>query len=175
MLNLWLQILWTFTKIGILGFGGGPSFIPLIQEEVVAKRGWLTDEEFVDTLAMSNTLPGPITTKIAAYTGWKIAGVPGVVLGLLGLVGPSMILIILFISFVFGLKDQPRMQGVLRGIRPAVVALLAWTVWDIAPKAVKTMPQGILVIVTFVAMVLFNIHPGVAIVVAALVGFLFFA
>jgi len=175
MLQLWLQILWTFTKIGVLGFGGGPSFIPLIQEEVVANRGWLTDEEFVDTLAMSNTLPGPITTKIAAYTGWKIAGAPGVIMGLLGLVGPSMILIILFATFIFGLKDQPRMRGVLSGIRPAVVALLAWTVWDIAPKAVRNVPQGILMVVTFGAMVLFNIHPGVAIVAAAVVGFLFFA
>ena len=173
-MTLWLQILWTFSKIGVLGFGGGPAFIPLIQEEVVDVRGWLTTEEFIDTLAMGNTLPGPIATKMAAYTGWKLAGVPGAILAVAGTVGPSMILMILLITYVYSLKDQPRMQGVLRGIRPAVVALLAWTAWDIAPKAVKNVPQGIVALATFAAIILFNIHPALAIIGAAVVGFLWF-
>jgi chromate transporter len=174
MFKLWLGILWSFSKIGVLGFGGGPAFIPLIQEEVVDVNGWLTTEEFVDTLAIGNTLPGPIATKMAAYTGWKIAGVPGASLAVLGTVGPSMILMILLITFANNLQDNPRMQGVLKAIRPAVVALLAWTVWDIAPKAIKETSQGVLAVATFAVIIMFNVHPGLAIVGAAVIGFLFF-
>ncbi len=172
-MHIWLEILWTFSKIGLLGFGGGPAFIPLIQEEVVEVNGWLTTEEFVDTLAMGNTLPGPIATKMAAYTGWKIAGTPGAILAVTGTVGPSMILMIMLVTFAYGLKDAPRMQGLLRGIRPAVVALLAWTAWDIAPKTIKSVPQAVVAVVTFLAIILFNIHPALAIILAAVVGVLF--
>lgn len=170
MMILWLKILWVFTKIGLLGFGGGPSFIPLIQEEVVEVNGWLTDEEFIDTLAIGNTLPGPIATKMAAFTGWKIAGPMGAIMGVLGTVGPSMILMIILMTFLSQLKDNPKMQGLLRGIRPAVVALLAWTAWSIAPKSIKNIPQAILAIVTFLAIALLNIHPAIAIIVAGLIG-----
>lgn len=168
----WLQVLWAFTKIGLLGFGGGPAFIPLIQEEVVEVNGWLTTEEFVDALAMGNTLPGPIATKMAAYTGWKIAGPVGAVMGVLGTVGPSMIFMIILMTFLFQFKDDPRMQGVLKGIRPAVVAMLAWTVWEIAPRSIKNVPQVIVMAVTFVAISIFNIHPGLAVIGAGVVGVL---
>ena len=168
----WLQILWAFTKVGLLGFGGGPSFIPLIQEEVVEVNGWLTTEEFVDALAMGNTLPGPIATKMAAYTGWKVAGGVGAAMGVLGTVGPSMILMILLMTFLLQFKDDPRMQGVLKGIRPAVVAMLAWTVWEIAPNSIKNVPQALVMAATFLAMSIFNVHPGVAVIGAAIIGIL---
>lgn len=167
---LWLKILWTFTKIGLLGFGGGPAFIPLIQEEVVEVNGWLTTEEFIDTLAIGNTLPGPIATKMAAYTGWKIGGPIGAIMAVLGTVGPSMILMIILMVSLNQLKDDPRVQGVLQGIRPAVVALLAWTAWSIAPKSIKNVPQAILAVATFIAIAAFNIHPAIAIIVAGLIG-----
>ena len=67
MLQTWLNLFLTFSKIGVLGYGGGPAMIPLIHQEVVDGRGWMSDEEFTDTLAMGNTLPGPIATKMTMF------------------------------------------------------------------------------------------------------------
>ena len=159
----------------MLGFGGGPSFIPLIQEEVVENNGWLTTDEFVEALAIGYTLPGPIATKLAAYVGWKISGTTGMVMGVLGTVCPSMFLMILLMTFAIQFKDNPKMQGVLRGIKPAIVAMLAWTVWEIAPKSIHDIPQILVCVVTFIALVLWSMHPAWAIIVAGVVGLIFFS
>ena len=76
MQDIW-QLFVSFTKVGLFGFGGGPSMIPLIQEEVVDAQAWLTQDEFVDAFAFGNSLPGPIATKIAGYVGYQVAGVGG--------------------------------------------------------------------------------------------------
>jgi chromate transporter len=165
-----LRLLWSFSKIGMLGFGGGPSFIPLIQKEVVDVNSWLTEEEFVDALAMGNILPGPIATKMAVYTGYKLAQWPGAVIGVLGTVGPSAILMIVMALFFFTYKDHPKGQALLKAVRPAIVALLAFTAYDIFPQSVKGWDTGIIAVAAFAAIAFLDVHPALVILAAASLG-----
>lgn len=167
---LLLRIFFAFAKVGIFGYGGGPSMIPLIQEEVVDVNGWLTTEEFVDALAMGNSLPGPITTKMSAYVGYKLAGLPGSLAGVLGIATPSIILMLVLAVFFLKYKDVPKVQAALKAVRPAVVALLALVVYEIFPKSVTAWDTGLIMIVTFVVVAFLKVHPALAILGAAILG-----
>ncbi len=114
-----------FFKIGLFTFGGGYAMIPIIQNVVVDKRGWLTKEEFVEMLAVVQSLPGPISVNSALFIGYKTAKFWGALLALLGIVIPSFV-IILFIAMVFtDFIESPLVAKAFKGIRPAVVALIA--------------------------------------------------
>jgi len=170
MFQTWLHLFITFAKIGILGYGGGPAMIPLIREEVVEGRGWMTDQEFTDTLAMGNTLPGPIATKMTMFIGYKIAGWPGGLWALFSMLLPSttlmMVLGLLFLRF----KDMPYAKAMLSAVRPVVVALLAYTVYTVAKKSMSAWHHGLIAVVAFVAVTFLNVHPALTILVAAVVG-----
>lgn len=120
-----LKIFTEFFKIGLFTFGGGYAMIPIIQHAVVDKHGWLTKEEFIDMLAVVQSLPGPISVNSALFIGYKTAKFWGALLALLGIVIPSFV-IILFIAMVFtDFVDTPLVAKAFKGIRPAVVALIA--------------------------------------------------
>ena len=164
------QIFVSFTKVGVFAYGGGPSMIPLVQEEVVDVHGWMTIEEFTDALAMGYALPGPIATKMAAYIGYRIAHVPGLLVALLGTVFPSLLMMmILGISFL-AYKDTPVVQAMLKAVRPAVVGLLVVVVWQMTPKSVTSWHTAAIALVAFGAINWLNIHPAIAIVAAAATG-----
>ncbi len=92
--------------------------IPLVQVEVVDAHHWLTSEEFVDTLAMGNALPGPIATKMSAYIGYKLAGLPGAVVGVTGMILPSIILMLALAGILLTYKDTHYVQASLKAVRP---------------------------------------------------------
>jgi chromate transporter len=96
-----------FFRVGMLGFGGGPSSIPLVHQEVVKKYEWMTDEEFGDTLALANTLPGPIGTKMAGYIGYRLAGIWGCLNALFVSVFPTIFLMIVFLGLFKHIKTFP--------------------------------------------------------------------
>jgi chromate transporter len=169
---LW-RILFSFLKVGLFGYGGGPSMIPLLQEEVVELNGWLSAEEFVDALAMGNSLPGPIIVKMATFVGYKLAGVPGLVSAVLGVSLPGLLLMLLMILFFFRFKDHLKVQGVLRAVRPAVVALLAMTIYNVWPAAVgRRWDSGLIALATFLAVTVLNVHPAFTILGAAILGYI---
>ena len=170
MFQTWLNLFLTFTKIGVLGYGGGPAMIPLIQEEVVEGHTWMTDEEFVDTLAMGNTLPGPIATKMSMFVGYKVGGWVGAILGLVGLLWPSSVLMMVLGIAFLRFKDMPFAQAMLTAVRPVVVALLAYTAYSVLPASVKNWHTGLIAVVAFVAVAFFNVHPALTILIAAILG-----
>lgn len=177
--DLW-QLFYSFGKVGIFGFGGGPSMIPLIQEEVVEAQKWLSQEEFLDAFAFGNSLPGPIATKMAGYVGYQVAGAPGAAAGLIGVTVPTIIAMIALGAVYARYKDTALFSSFLKGVRPVVVALLALVVWQFAPKAFGTPPEWLgnwalwsIGIVAFVASVRFNVHPALLIVVGGAVGLSF--
>lgn len=178
MLQTWLGLFLTFTKIGVLGYGGGPAMIPLIQEEVVEGRGWMTDEEFIDTLAMGNTLPGPIATKMTLFIGYKVArqesgflmGLAGGLFALFSMLWPSLTLMMVLGLVFLRFKDMPYAKAMLTAVRPVVVALLAYTVYTVAPKGVKNWHTGLIAIASFVIVAFLNVHPALAILGAAILG-----
>lgn len=166
MLGESLKLFWSFLKIGLFGFGGGQAMIPLIQEEVVELNAWLTREEFLDLFALGNTLPGPISTKMAASVGYKVAGVLGATSSLIGLMAPSVIAMVALLAVYLRYRDAPQVEGFLRGVRPVVIALLALVVWEFAPRALgfasglgSSWPLWLIGIVAFALSVRFNVHP----------------
>ena len=122
---LFFQLFWTYLKIGTFTLGGGYVMLPMIEREVVQRRGWIDSEEFLNMIALAQAAPGLIAVNSAIFIGWRIGGWRGVIATVLGAVLPSF-LIILAIAMVFqNYKDLPAVEAVFKGIRPAVVALIA--------------------------------------------------
>lgn len=108
----------------ILGYGGGPATIPLLEYEVVNRYGWFTTHEYSEMVALGNGLPGPISTKLAAYIGYDQGGVLGAIIGLFASVAPSLIMMIGLISFLLKYKDSPKVKKLTAIIRPTIAVLL---------------------------------------------------
>ena len=167
-------LFYAFTKVGILGFGGGHSMVPLIQVEVVDNYKWLTIEEFTEALAMANSLPGPITTKMSVFTGYKVAGMTGAAVSVVGLVLPSMVLMLILASLYLKYKDLPAVKGALKALRPVVVALLALVVYNIFPTSINSWHTVMIGVLAFIAIAFLKVHPAVIIGAAALFGLTFY-
>lgn len=173
MITEFWSIFWTFFKVGILGFGGGPSMIPLMQEEVVDSQKWMTLSEFTDVLALGNGLPGPIATKMALAIGYKLHGFVGASTAFVGLLLPSSILILLVILFFYSYKDSPRLQSALKGVRPAVMALLFIVAYDVGRQSIISLPTALIGISIFFIFLFTNLHPALGLLAGGLIGLLF--
>lgn len=125
-LLLYLQLFWTYTKIGLFGFGGGYAMLSLVQDEVVVKQGWITEQQFTDIVALSQVTPGPIGINSATYIGYTATGsILGAIVATLAVSLPSFILVML-ISIAFSRFRQNRwVEAAFVGIRPASVGLIA--------------------------------------------------
>lgn len=134
---MFFQLFWTYFKIGTFTLGGGYAMLPLIQREVVDTRGWLDEEEYLNMIALAQAAPGLIAVNSAIFIGWRIGGWRGVCGAVLGAVLPSF-LIILAIATVFSeWKELPAVEAAFKGIRPAVVALIAAPLFKMAKTALK--------------------------------------
>ena len=136
MIPLW-KIFLVFAKIGAFTIGGGYAMIPIIRDELV-KRGWLTDEELPDIIALAQSAPGILAVNMSIFAGHKLRGTRGSIAATLGSVRPSF-LIILLIAMVFsGYKDNPVVERIFKGIRPVVVSLIIVPMVNMARKGNKT-------------------------------------
>ncbi len=129
---LLLELFYTFFKIGLFTFGGGYAMLPLIREEVVA-HGWLTMEGLVDFVAVSESTPGPFAVNIATYVGAETAGILGALAATAGVVLPSFLIILIVAKFYVKFKTSRAVSGVMYGLRPAVVGLMASALWGMLP------------------------------------------
>ncbi|NLP51810.1 chromate transporter [Bacillus sp. RO1] len=155
-----------FFRVGMLGYGGGPSSIPLVHKEVVGKYKWLSDDEFSDILALANTLPGPINTKMAGYIGYRVGGYTGMMNAILASTIPTIILMIVLLTTLTSFKDQAWVQGMTKAVLPVVGVLLAVLTWDFLSKSQKGLgwPAAILLILaSFLFIEILGIHPGIVI------------
>lgn len=134
MLTLW-QIMIAFGRANLLGYGGGPAVIPLVKNEIVDTFHWLTAEEFADALAIGNSLPGPIATKMSAYIGYKVAGYAGAVVALVGTVLPTALIMIALAAFLMRFKDSPILKGMIKGVKPVVFVLFVLLAIEYLPFA----------------------------------------
>ena len=140
--NLLWQIFWLFTKVAMFSWGGGPASLGLMQRETVA-AGWMTPEEFADDIAFSNALPGPTAPQASAYVGYKLAGWPGAIVAVAGTVVPATLLMLILIIGFFSIKDNMYMKAAIKGVRPFVVGLLAWTTYQVAIPVFGINTQGL--------------------------------
>ncbi|OKP97476.1 transporter [Paenibacillus sp. P46E] len=154
-------------RTGILGYGGGPSVIPLIRHDAVTRYGWLTDDEFGETLAIANALPGPIATKMAAYLGYKLMGVRGAFLSVLAHILPSGIAMIALLSAVNYLSGSKIVGGMIAAVSPVIAVMLGLMAYEFAQKAFKGLGKRIGAAFLLLALVLLevlHIHPAIVIV-----------
>jgi chromate transporter len=165
-----LDLFIAFFKIGAFTFGGGYAMISVIENEVVNKKKWLSDQEFVDMLAMVQSLPGPISINSSVYVGYKQKGVLGAIAAAVGTALPSFIIILLLAIVFTDVNDHPTIEKIFKGIRPAVVALIVAPLIRLAKKTGITYKTVIIPIVAALAVWLGNISPIYIIIGAALGG-----
>lgn len=160
-----------FFRAGMLGYGGGLSAIPIMHREVVTVYRWMDVEEFADVVALANTLPGPINTKVAGYVGYRVAGFWGLINALIASVLPSAFLMVLILTVLNSFKDNPFVQGMTKGILPVAGVMIGVLAWDFVRLSKKTMGWIMTIaflIISIVVMEVFNIHP--ALLIAGFVG-----
>ncbi len=133
--NIYWQLFVTFVRIGSFTFGGGYAMIPLIQKEVVDKRKWIEQNEFIDMLAMAQSAPGVMAINTAIFVGYKIKGFKGSLATSLGSALPSFIIILLIAMYFSEFRDNETVARIFMGIRPAVVALIAAPLYNMAKMA----------------------------------------
>lgn len=121
---IYLQLFYEFFKTGLFAVGGGLATLPFLQEMAV-KTGWFTLAELTDMIAVSESTPGPIGVNMATYAGFTTAGIPGAVIATLGLITPSVIVILIVAGFLKRFKDSPIVAAIFSGLRPASSALIA--------------------------------------------------
>ena len=132
---LYWQLFYTFLKIGTFTLGGGYAMIPLIQAEVVDRRRWIDEQEFLNMLALAQSAPGIIAVNTAIFIGYSIKGWRGLICTLLGAVLPSFCIILLIATVFTRFKDSPQVEAVMKGVRPAVVALIVAPLYRMARSA----------------------------------------
>lgn len=169
-MKIYLDIFIAFFRCGVFGYGGGQATIPLVQEEVVETFKWLTIEEFTDAYAFGNSLPGPITTKMAALVGYKVGGVLGAIVGLIGMVVPSAIAIIALINIYLKYKETAWLKGMMKGVRPVVVVLIIKVVYMMAQKSFPVTPTYVIAAIASVAIFKYDIHPIILITLSLAYG-----
>lgn len=161
-----LKIFWVFFKVGMLGYGGGPSSIPLVHKEVVDTHKWMTDEAFQDALAIGNVLPGPIATKLGGYIGYLQKGWMGLANAVFATILPTIILMIILLKLFTEFKDLEWVQGMSNGVMPVVGVMLAILTYEFLAKAkARTTWQFIILftLIAFLLLVVLEIHPAIII------------
>ncbi len=163
----------TFFKIGMFTLGGGYAMIPIIEAEVVDKHKWVTREEFLDLIAVAQSCPGVFAANISIFIGYKLKKVPGAVVTCLGTCLPSFLIILLIAMFFRHFQDNPVVASIFRGIRPAVVALIAVPTFNLAKSAGITWATCWIPIVSAVLIWLLGVSPILIILMAALGGYVY--
>lgn len=169
-MNPYLQLFTSFAKIGSFTIGGGYAMIPLIRAEVVTKHKWVSDDEFLDFLAISQSAPGILAINISIFIGEKLKGAKGSVVAALGTALPSFVMILLIAMFFQTFRENEIVNSVFAGIRPAVVALIAVPLITLSKGANLNKYTSLIPIIAVLLIVFLEISPVWIIVAGALLG-----
>ena len=158
------QLFLTFAKVGVMTFGGGYAMLPILQREVVEKKGWASDEELTDYFAVGQCTPGVIAVNTATFIGYKLTGIPGGIIATLGVVFPSIVIITLIAACLSNFADIPMVQHALGGVNAAVVALIAASVIKLGKSTLKNTPSVLIYLCVLALAVAgsFLVLPGLA-------------
>lgn len=173
---IYWELFLAFFIPGIVGYGGGPASIPLIQTEVVDRYGWVSADEFVELLAIGNALPGPIATKMAGYVGYEVGGAFGAFVALFATVAPSLLAMVALLGLLYKFKDSPRVKRMTALIKPTIAILLSVLAYEFFAGAWKSagMLQTImLAVASLLLLEKWKVHPSFVIVGAIIYGALF--
>ena len=170
---LYLQLFWTYLKIGTFTIGGGYVMLSMIEREIVERKAWIDREEFMNMIALAQAAPGLIAVNSAIFIGWRIGGWRGVVATVLGAVLPSFFIILVIAILFQNYNDQPAIEAIFKGIRPAVVALIAAPLIRMARSAKITWITALIPIVGALLIWLGGVSPVWIILIAACSTLLF--
>lgn len=170
-MNILLALFWSFFKIGLFTFGGGYAMIPIIEREIIDKRGWIEKKDFLELLTLAQSAPGPIALNSSVFVGYKIHGYSGALAAILGVIIPSFVIIIIVATFFADIRTNPVVDAAFKGMRPVVVALI------IAPIAglVKGMKWWMLALAAVIAVVVwyFGFSPIYLLLASAAIGIVY--
>ena len=172
-MNIYRDCFTTFFKIGLFTIGGGYAMIPIIESEVVDKNKWVTKEEFLDLIAIAQSCPGVFAINISIFIGYKLRKIKGAIVTALGTALPSFLIILLIAMFFHRFQDNPIVAAIFRGIRPAVVALIAVPTFNLAKSAKITWATCWIPIAGALAIWLMGVSPILVILIAALGGYVY--
>lgn len=167
------NLFWEFFKIGIFTIGGGMAMIPQIQQVVVEEKGWMDEDEMVDCIAVSQSMPGVIAINSATYIGRKVNGFPGAVAATAGVIAPSFLIIILVVSFLGMIGENRYIQGAFVGIKAAVCGLILISAVKLGKQILKGTFQWILAIASLLVIGVFGITAVWAVLAGAVIGILY--
>ena len=167
--SLW-QIFTVFAKIGAFTIGGGYAMIPLIQAEM-SKRGWISEDELPDIVALSQSAPGVMAVNISIFAGNKLRGFKGSIAATLGSILPSFAIILAIAMFFSAFKDNPWVVKAFKGIRPVVISLIAVPMINMARKSCRSWWTWLLAISALVLVAFLNVSPIYIIICVMVIGF----
>lgn len=173
---IYIQLFLAFFIPNVIGFGGGPSTIPLIQKQVVEQYELISLSEYSSIIALGNILPGPIATKLAGYIGYELAGIPGALIALFATIAPTLILMLGLLSILSKYKESLRMKRLTMFIVPIIGALMLQLTLKFLVESVEAMswiPTILLMVGAYVALVRFKVNPALVIISSLVIGALF--
>lgn len=166
------KIFLTFFKIGAFTFGGGYAMLPLIRDIVVEREKWVSEEEFLDIISLTQSAPGVLAVNTAVFLGRQLAGIPGALAAAAGAVLPSFLVILAIAAFFIHFSQHPLVIKVFRGIRPAVVGLIAYAILSLGRKVIRNGFAAAVAVIAFLLAYGFGLSPFLIIVGAAGAGLL---
>jgi len=172
-MNQYWELFKIFFKIGAFTIGGGYAMVPLIEDEIVTKRGWIKGDDFLDLLAIAQSSPGILAVNIAIFVGYRLKGIKGSFITSLGAVLPSFLMILAIALFFQQFKDNVYVEKIFKGIRPAVVALIAAPVFKLGKSAKINRYTIWIPVISALLIWLLGFSPIWIIIAAGLGGFLY--
>ncbi|WP_422124373.1 chromate transporter [Planococcus sp. X10-3] len=170
---IYWQIFLAFFIPGILGYGGGPASIPLVEEEVVNRYGWMSTQEFGEVLALGNALPGPIATKMAGYIGYMEGGVFGAFVGLFSTIAPSLILMLGLMAILFKYKDSAEVKNISKVVKPVIAVLIGFMTLQFiieSQTSLGNIQTVVIMALSYLMLERLKVHPAAVIALALLYG-----
>jgi chromate transporter len=170
MITNWINLFISFFKIGALSFGGAYSLIPIIETEVVKNHHWLTGDEFLKILGMVEIFPGAISIKYATYTGYKVAGIPGVIIANLGnMVMPALIIVV--VSYFYNLYSRySNFNKAFEGIKYAIIGMIVAIMLQYTTKSSLEMKSLLFIVLGFILIYFFKLYPAIVVIAGGIIA-----
>ncbi len=169
-----LKMFWGFFQIGAFTIGGGYAMLPLMEREFVEKQKWIDAEEMVDIIALVQSLPGVIAVNTSIFIGYKLGGVIGALVALLGVVLPSILIILAIAILLINIKDSAYAQRAFAGVRAGVAALIGIAAARLSKRSIRDIWGIVLAAAGFVAIVFFDVHAIYVILAGGLIGYILY-
>ena len=173
-MEILIKLYFVFLKIGTFSFGGGYAMLPFMQREIVENNYWISMSQFSDIIGISQMTPGPVAINSATFVGYKVGGVSGSIVATLGVITTSFILVTIINKILDKFKESITVKAILAGMRPILIALIIYAFIDLAKESYVDLKSIIITIIIGIILVSKKVHPILVIVIAAILGLIFY-